>query len=95
MRKFTKYPQGYTTITSTDRISLKENIHKYLADNNIYKALHSYEQSILTEAWGSEDAQIYLLGAISALTAAGVDTTKEFKHIIYLVSEDVNSSKNE
>ena len=88
MRKFTKYPSSYMSITSADRISLKENIYKYLSDDNVYKALNSYEQTVLTASWSSGDPQIYLLGAISAFNAAGIATTKEFKHIAYLVSED-------
>ena len=95
MRKFTKYPSSSSSVVATNRISLKQHIYDYLSDNRVYKALNKYEQDILTSAWNSEDPQVYLLGAIFALNSAGVSTTKEFKHIIYLVTNDVNDSKED
>ena len=94
-RKFTKYSQSNSSVVATDRISLKQHIYDYLSDNRVYKALNRYEQDILTSAWSSEDPQVYLLGAIFALNSAGVSITKEFKHIIYLVTDDVNDSKKD
>lgn len=94
-RKFTKYPHSNSSVVATDRISLKQHVYDYLSDNRVYKALNRYEQDILTSAWSSEDPQVYLLGAIFALNSAGVSTTKEFKHIIYLVTDDVNDSKED
>lgn len=64
-----------------------DTIKSYLSNDEIYNTLNPFEKKILAKAANSIDYQVYLMGAVEALSLANVPTSDTFNKVAEMLNE--------
>ena len=87
-RTFTKYPNSYVNASTSRMGTAYDVINSYLSDDEIYNMLNPFEKKILAKAANSIDYQVYLMGAVEALSLANVSTSNTFDRVAEMLIEN-------
>lgn len=95
-KTFTKYPNNYVKASSSSPMGTAyDTIKSYLSDDEVYSTLKPFEKKILAKASNSIDYQLYLMGAVEALSLAKVPTSDTFDKVAEMLNENWDFRRQE